>query len=116
MGAGVKTNLLLFRKGVPTERVWYYDLANIKVGKKTPLTMDRFEEFLRLLPERGDSERSWTISRQEIEASGYDLKAVNPHAKGNQDARTPDELLDLIEAKGQEVVAALAALRSISRS
>ena len=33
----------------------------MKVGKKTPFTLDRFEEFFRLLPERVDSERSWTI-------------------------------------------------------
>jgi hypothetical protein len=43
----------------------------------------------------------------------YDLKAVNPHVKRNADTRTPEELLDLIEAKGWEVAEALAALRSI---
>jgi type I restriction enzyme M protein len=31
----VKTNLLFFTKGTPTERVWYYDLSNVKVGKRT---------------------------------------------------------------------------------
>lgn len=39
-GAGVKTNLLFFTKGGPTERVWYYDLSDIKVTKKQPLTVD----------------------------------------------------------------------------
>jgi hypothetical protein len=33
------TNLLFFTKGKPTERVWYYDLADVKVGKKRPLTL-----------------------------------------------------------------------------
>jgi type I restriction enzyme M protein len=47
----------------------------------------------------------------EIEARNYDLKAVNPNAKHEEDTRTPEELLDLIEAKGQEVAEALAALR-----
>jgi type I restriction enzyme M protein len=60
-GAGVKTNLLFFAKGRPTEKIWYYDLSYIKIGKKTPLTLDKFEDFFRLLPERGDSERSWTM-------------------------------------------------------
>ncbi len=112
-GAGVKTNLLFFTRGKPTERVWYYDLSDIKVGKKTPLTLDRFEEFLRLLPDRAGSERSWTVSRQEIEAKNYDLKAVNPNAKDEGDTRTPAELLDLIEAKGRELSEALAALRQM---
>ena len=110
-GAGVKTNLLFFTKGQPTEKVWYYDLADIKVGKKTPLTAARFEEFFRLLPNREDSERSWTVTRKAIEAKSYDLKAVNPNAKTNEDTRTPEELLDLIEAKGREVAEALAVLR-----
>jgi type I restriction enzyme M protein len=110
-GAGVKTNLLFFTKGKPTEKIWYYDLSDIKVGKKTPLTMDRFDDFFRLLPTRGDSDRSWTVTREQIEARNYDLKAVNPNAKIDEDLRKPEELLDLIELKGKEVAAALAKLR-----
>lgn len=178
-GAGVKTNLLFFTKGKQTEKIWYYDLSDIKVGKKTPFTLDRFDDFFRLLPERGDSERSWTVDitarRQEakrqadplrekaqpltakatelraqikelkkqntpdaqakiaelsitvssletdarefnnkaqaIEDAVYDLKAVNPNFKSVEDTRTPDQLLDFIEAKGREVAEALAALR-----
>ena len=41
-GAGVKTNLLFFTKGRRTERIWYYDLSWVKVGKKTPLTLAHF--------------------------------------------------------------------------
>ena len=110
-GAGVKTNLLFFTKGKPTEKIWYYDLSDIKVGKKSPLSMDRFDDFFRLLPARGDSDRSWMVTREEIEARNFDLKAVNPNAKAHEDLRTPEELLDLIEAKGKEVAAALQKLR-----
>ena len=60
-GAGVKTNLVFFTKGRATERIWYYDLADVKVGKKTPMTLAAFGEFFRLLPAREDSELSWTI-------------------------------------------------------
>jgi type I restriction enzyme M protein len=181
-GAGVKTNLLFFTKGTPTDRIWYYDLSDVKVGKKAPFTVDRFEELFRLLPERTDSERSWTISlaerrraaadeaeplvrqartteqelarwkdrlaelrkaeprdeaalaeteervatlgreardlrarAQAIAEAVHDLKAVNPHAKRDVDTRTPEELLDLIDAKGREVAEAIAALRAIGR-
>jgi type I restriction enzyme M protein len=181
-GAGVKTNLLFFTKGQPTEKIWYYDLSDIKVGKKTPFTRDNFADFFRLLPERADSERSWTVDitarraeakrqaapfrteaqklnaqiaetreeikkwkasddgaapeiiadlqssanalgvkvrelnakAQSIEDAAFDLKAVNPNAKSVEDTRTPDELLDFIEAKGREVAEALAALRGAS--
>ena len=114
-GAGVKTNLLFFTKGQPTERVWYYDLSGVKVGKKSPLTIAHFEEFFRLLSDRTDSEHSWTVDRKAIEEKGYGLKAVNPHAKRDEDLRTPEELLDLIEAKGREVAEAIATLRSLTR-
>ncbi len=114
-GAGVKTNLLFFTKGKPTEKIWYYDLSGIKITKKTPLTLDHFNEFFELLPTRADSENSWTVSRDEIEARNYDLKAVNPHAKPNEDTRTPEELLDIIEEKGHSIAATLARLRTISK-
>ena len=108
----MKTNLLFFTKGKPTEKIWYYDLSDVKVGKNTPLTMDRFDDFFKLLLSRGDSERSWIVTRGEIEARGYDLKAVNPNAKSDEDLRKPEELLDVIETKGKEVAEALARLRS----
>ena len=159
-GAGVKTNLLFFTKGKPTRKIWYYDLADIKVRKKTPLMLKHFEDFLRLLPDRGDSELSWTVNMherkrlaaeearpfkelahkkareaaecedkeqtkalnkeskaaaakaKEIEDAVYDLKAVNPNKKPVVDTRTPEELLDLIEAKGREIAEALATLKT----
>ena len=179
-GAGVKTNLLFFTKGRPTERVWYYDLSGRKVGKKTPLTLADFAEFFARLPGREDSELSWTIDfvarrrkatddarplrqteaakkaeadalrdalillkkvrprddakiagaeaalalaareardaaakAQAIEDAVYDLKAVNPNRKADSDARTPAELLELIEVRGRDVATALAALRAV---
>ena len=111
-GAGVKTNMLFFTRGGPTERVWYYDLSDVKVGKKTPLALAQFDEFLRLLPDRGESERSWSVPRSEIEERGYDLKAVNQNRKLVVDDRTPEQIMDEIDAKGREVATALAALRT----
>lgn len=110
-GAGVKTNLLFFTKGKMTESIWYYDLSDLKVGKKTPLTMENFEDFFKRLPGREESERSWIVNREEIEKRGYDLKAVNPNVKHEEDTRTPEELIALIEEKGKEILAALERLK-----
>jgi type I restriction enzyme M protein len=41
-GAGVKTNLVFFTKGRKTQRIWYYDLSQVKVGKKSPMTLAYF--------------------------------------------------------------------------
>jgi type I restriction enzyme M protein len=110
-GAASKTNLLFFTKGEPTKEVWYYDLSDIHITKKQPLKMEHFEDFFKLLPERASSEHSWRVPIEEIKAKNYDLKAVNPNREQEEDTRTPEELLSLIEAQEREVSTALAALR-----
>ena len=64
-GAGVKTNLVFFNRGRKTERIWYFDLSHVKVGKKTPLTLQQFATFFDLVEKRGtpeaETEHSWTI-------------------------------------------------------
>jgi type I restriction enzyme M protein len=47
------------------------DTSLLKGGEKTSLTLAHFEEFFRLLPERAESEHSWIVTRQEIEARRY---------------------------------------------
>lgn len=111
-GAASKTNLLFFTKGEPTEEVWYYDLSDINVTKKQPLTAEHFNEFFELLPERASSERSWRVPAEELKAKNYDVKAVNPNRKREEDTRTPEKLLSLIETQEREISGALDALRS----
>ena len=64
--------------------------------------------------DRPDSERSWTVTRDAIEASNYDLKAVNPHGIVEEDTRTPEELLDEIERQQKIIAAAIGDLRGLS--
>ena len=110
-GAGVKTNLLFFNKGKATEKTWYYDLSDIKVTKRKPLTLAKFDDFFQLLHNRADSTRSWSVPRCEIEARNYDLKAINPNHTIQVDTRTPEELITTIEAKGHEIDETLASLK-----
>jgi type I restriction enzyme M protein len=59
--SGTKTSMMFFTRGRPTETIWYYDLSDVKVGKKAPLTREQFTDFFQLLPERRASERSWSV-------------------------------------------------------
>jgi len=111
-GAASKTNLLFFTKGQETKEVWYYDLSDWNVTKKQPLTLEHFEEFFKLLPDRATSERSWRVSAGELKAKNYDLKAINPNRKQEVDTRTPEELLSAIEAQGAEISKLLNSLRN----
>ena len=66
------------------------------------------EEQVRTLTKEA---REAAARAKEIDDAVYDLKAVNPHRKPVLDTRTPEELLDLIEAKGREIAEAIALLR-----
>ena len=113
-GAGVKTNILFFNKGKPTKKIWYYEVLPTerdRFTKTAPLTLAHFDEFFKLIKRRADSDHSWTVSIDEIEERNYDLKAVNPHRKGDVDTRTPGELLAEIERHNVELKKALTELR-----
>lgn len=110
-GAASKTNLLFFTKGEPTKEIWYYDLSDLNVTKKQPLTLAHFEEFFQLLPERGISERSWRVSVEVIVAKNYDLKAVNPNRREKEDTRTPEEIISIIESEVEEIKKILSLLK-----
>lgn len=97
-GAGVKTNLLFFTKGRSTRTIWYYDLTDIKVRKKTPLTLKHFEDFLRLLPTRADSDLSWTVDmdeRKRVAAAEARPLQEQSTARGRQAAQWNARLKDL---------------------
>jgi len=113
-GAASKTNLLFFKKGEPTQEVWYYDLSDINVTKKQPLTMQHFDEFFKLLPKKQNSERSWRVSIENIQAKNYDIRAVNPNRKPVQDTRTPEELIATIEFQQEEIKQAISKLKDKS--
>jgi type I restriction enzyme M protein len=101
-GAGVKTNLLFFTKGKPTKKIWYYDLTDFKVLKKTPLMLKHFEDFFRLLPDRADSPLSWTVDieeRKKIAAEESQPFKDQAHKKSQQAAQWKDRLKELKKAK-----------------
>lgn len=114
-GAGSKTNLLFFDKGKATQRVWYYDLADVHVTKRKPLTLSHFEDFLERVkldpadPEC-ESERSWWRDVSDIEAHDFDMRAQNPNAPDTTDQRSVAELATIIEEAQQDVSEALAQL------
>ena len=107
-GAGVKTNLFFFTKGKPTERIWYYDLSDVKVGKKTPLALRNFEDFFARLPKREDSERSWTLNLTERKAiAAEDARPFKEaaRAKTHEANQAKDRLGELKKAKPRDEAA-----------
>ena len=107
-GAGVKTNLLFFTKGKPTEKIWYYDLSDVKVGKKTPLTLKHFEDFAAKLATREDSERSWTIDlsvRKAKAAADTQPFKDTARARSQEAEQIKDRLAELKKTKPRDETA-----------
>ena len=89
---------------------WSRSIADLKKTRpRDDLAIDAAQAKVKELTRES---RELAAKAKEIEDAVYDLKAVNPHKKLVVDTRTPEELMDIIEAKGKEVAAALAVLRA----
>lgn len=99
-GAGVKTVVLFFTKGMPTEKVWYYQMDK-HFTKTNPMTEKDLEEFLALQKTKTESEHSWLLDVSTL-GDDYDLSVKNPNKVEEVDERTPSEIAETIFALGQE--------------
>lgn len=101
-GAGVKANILFFERGERTKRIWYYDLSDLKVGKKNPFTRTRMREFFTLYKARSDSAHSWTIDLDGRKAQAR--KDAAPHeARERELNHAAEELLIQAKQKKQQI-------------
>ena len=89
-GAGVKTVVLFFTKGEPTQKIWYYQLDK-HFTKTQPLTEDDLADFLSLQKTKADSENSWSIDVSSL-GEDYDLSVKNPNKVEEVDERAIDEI------------------------
>ena len=107
-GAGVKTVVLFFTKGMPTEKVWYYQIDK-HFTKTNPMTEKDLEEFLALQKTKAESEHSWLLDVSTL-GDDYDLSVKNPNKVEEVDERTPSEILDSIfelESENMDIINAL---------
>ena len=93
-GAGVKTVVLFFTKGMPTEKVWYYQIDK-HFTKTNPMTEKDLEEFLTLQKTKEESEHSWLLDVSTL-GDDYDLSVKNPNKVEEVDERTPQEIANSI--------------------
>ncbi|GAB4480226.1 MAG: N-6 DNA methylase [Thermoflexibacter sp.] len=102
-GAGVKTVVLFFEKGKPTQKVWFYQLnLDRNLGKTNPLNENDLAEFVELQKTFADSENSWTVNIKDIDQSTFDLSVKNPNKKEVVRLRSPHEILEEMKALDEE--------------
>ncbi len=114
LGAGVKTVVLFFEKGAPTEKTWFYQLEpGRSLGKTSPLNDDDLAEFVKLQKSFADSEKSWTVRTAAVGEESCDLSVKNPNAPEEAPLRSPEEILAEIEALDAESGEVLARIREM---
>ena len=102
-GAGVKTVVLFFEKGVSTKKVWFYQLnLDRNLGKTNPLNESDLEDFVTLQKTFADSDNSWSINIKDVDPTTFDLSAKNPNKKEEVALRQPIEILEEMKALDKE--------------
>lgn len=104
---GVKTNVLFFQAGKPTERVWVYDMrTNMpSFGKRMPPNRSHFEEFEvcygtnpngdSLRQDQGETGRFRSFTRDQITARGDNLDITwlrDESVTAAEELGTPEEI------------------------
>ncbi|MEY4936160.1 MAG: hypothetical protein RIS64_2519 [Bacteroidota bacterium] len=102
-GAGVKTVVLFFQKGIPTDNIWFYQLnLDRNLGKTNALNEKDLADFVELQKTKADSPNSWTLRMQDIDPTTCDLSAKNPHQKEVAVLRTPLQILHEIKSLDEQ--------------
>jgi type I restriction enzyme M protein len=95
---GIKTNLLFFTKGEPTEEVLYFEHPmpeGVKSYTKTrPIRIEEFNLEKEWWNNREENEYAWKVAVKEIRERNYNLDIKNPRSLEKEKTYTSDELLE----------------------
>jgi type I restriction enzyme M protein len=111
-GAGVKTVVLFFEKGAPTQKIWFYQLdPGRNLGKTNPLNDADLGEFAQLQETFADSPRSWSVDAKSIDQRTFDLSTKNPSGGEGIAHRSPVDIMDEIAALDAESAQVLGSIK-----
>ncbi|QDZ83532.1 type I restriction-modification system subunit M [Priestia megaterium] len=92
---GIRTNLLFFTKGEPTDEIWYFEHSypegQKSYSKTKPIRIEEFELEKQWWDNREENQYAWKVSLDDIKARNYNLDIKNPHLED-------DEILDPLVA------------------
>jgi len=114
IGTGVKTVVLFFEKGKPTENVWYYQLnVGRNMGKTNSLNERDMAEFVEMAKTQELSDNSWLVDVATVNKDTWDLTVNNPNTVEEVDNRTPQEIIAEIEQLDMQAAQALQAIKEL---
>lgn len=120
---GIKTNLLFFSKGSPTQHIWFYEHPyppGVKSYNKTkPMKIEEFAAETAWwgsesdgFKQREENAQAWKVSLADIKARNYNLDCKNPHI-GEQEIHDPEVLLAHYAAMQNDIAALRGQLKTV---
>jgi len=114
LGAGVKTVVLFFTKGEPTQQTWFYQLdPGRSLGKTNPLNDNDLKEFVELQSGFKDSDKSWSLATSELDEATWDVSVKNPNVEEEAPLREPQVIIEEIIALDKESEAILGKIQEL---
>ncbi len=114
LGAGVKTVVLFFTKGEPTQNTWFYELnVGRNMGKTNPLNDKDLKDFVELQADFKESEKSWSLDVTELDDATWDLSVKNPNLEEEAPLREPKVIIEEIIALDKESEVILAKIQEL---
>lgn len=111
---GIKTNLLFFDKGQPTEKIWYYEhpypVGYKNYSKTRPMRIEEFEAEKAWWQNREETEQAWCVDVEQIRANNYNLDISNPNAEA-LGHRPPEQILAEYQSAREAMIQTQNALR-----
>jgi type I restriction enzyme M protein len=111
----IRTNVLFFTKGKPTEAVWYYEHPypeGYKSYSKTkPMRVEEFATEKAWWTQREETDYAWKVPVAAIVANGYNLDIKNPNAPEDTH-EDPQVLLKKYQEAAQKADRARLALKT----
>ena len=112
---GIKTNLLFFQKGEPTQEVWFYEHPyppGYKSYSKTkPMRIEEFDAEKAWWHQRVENEHAWRVSVAELQARNHNFDLKNPHS-AEAISHDPTALLHEIAGLDAEIATLKAQLKA----
>jgi len=114
LGAGVKTVVLFFTKGEPTQKTWFYELnVGRNMGKTNPLNDKDLKDFVALQSTFDESDKSWSVDVKTLDEATWDLSVKNPNIEEEVPLREPKVIIEEIIALDKESEAILGKIKGL---
>lgn len=98
---GVKTDIIMFTKGEPTKKIWYYKIENdgfkLNVGRKKLEGKNDIDELFDIWEEKKLTNKSWEVGIKEIEQNDFSLLFKKKDESEKGDNLTLESSQELIE-------------------